>query len=101
MYEPEYSAICGNCGNPLNADDFYCRKCGTKRGEGKFEPRHNMIQCIYGPAPVKRIRKCTKCKKKWETMMMVDNQNFCPDCGAPSTIIMENGRRVFGAWFRK
>ena len=93
MYQEEwstdYEGRCGNCHSRIRDDEKYCRYCGTKRGEGKFEPYQNVMQCIYGPMPVKRVRKCTKCKKKWKTMVMIDDQNFCPDCGSPSKIIRE------------
>lgn len=81
-----YEGKCGNCHKSLDADHKYCRFCGTKRGEGKFEPYQNLIQCIYGPMPIRRKRKCTKCEKTWETFSMLDNEHFCPDCGSPTTV---------------
>jgi len=97
MYNEEwctdYEGKCGNCHKSLRDGEKYCRYCGTKRGDGKFEPYQNLIQCIYGPMPVERVRKCTKCKNKWKTNLMIDNEDFCPDCGAPSRIIKEGSQK--------
>lgn len=80
MYNEElctdYEGKCGNCHEYLREGDKYCRYCGTKRGDGKFEPYQNIMQCIYGPMPVERVRKCTKCKKTWKTKLMIDNEDF-------------------------
>ena len=86
----DYEGRCGNCHEPLMDGDKYCRHCGTKRGKGKFKPYQNLMQCIYGPRPVERTRQCTKCKKIWKTMQMIDNENYCPYCGARSRIIEED-----------
>lgn len=71
---------CGNCHAYLGTDKF-CRYCGTKAGEGAFEPYMNYEQCVYGPPPVEREHKCPDCGFNWKTHMMVDNQQFCPECG--------------------
>ena len=72
MYPEERSmdneGTCANCHQTLLEGEKYCRYCGTERGDEKFEPYRNIMQCIYGPMPVKRVHKCTKCKKKWKTM---------------------------------
>ena len=77
---------CGNCHTPLNEGDRYCRKCGTKAGEGAFEPYQQIMQCIYGPMPVKRTHVCEKCGYTWTTCLMIDDYQYCPVCGgrAPS-----------------
>lgn len=93
-WSTDYEGRCGNCHETLGNNEKYCRYCGTKRGDGKFEPYLNIMQCIYGPMPVKRIRKCTKCRKKWETLLMIDKQNFCPNCGSPAEIIEVDGKRI-------
>ncbi len=93
-WSTDYEGRCGNCHKSLQSSEKYCRYCGTKRGEGKFEPYQTIMQCIYGPMPVKRIRKCTRCQMEWETHEMVDNQNFCPECGAPSKIVFEESDRI-------
>ena len=77
---------CGNCHAPLREDDKYCRFCGTKAGEGEFAPYQQIMQCIYGPAPVKRTHVCENCGYRWTTCVMLDNQNYCPQCGGPAPI---------------
>lgn len=86
QWSTDYNGKCGNCHKSFHGDEKYCRYCGTKRGEGKFEPYQNLIQCIYGPVPVKRVRKCTKCTNLWETFLMIDREDYCPQCGAPSLL---------------
>lgn len=71
---------CGNCHAYLG-DDAYCRYCGTKAGEGAFEPYMNYEQCVYGPPPIEREHTCQACGFSWRTNMMIDNQQFCPKCG--------------------
>lgn len=93
MWFTDYEGKCGNCHGELKDGEKYCRYCGTKRGDGKFEPYQNLMQCIYGPMPVKRVRKCTNCSKTWETMLMIDHEDYCPDCGAPTEIIEEDGQK--------
>lgn len=81
-WSTDYTNRCGNCHSMLSEEDKYCCCCGTKRGEGKFEPYKNIMQCIYGPMPRKRVHECTLCNYTWDTMSMIDNQKFCPECGA-------------------
>jgi len=88
--EIDRSCTCGHCNAHLRDGDKYCRKCGTRRGEGAFVPSMTMMQCIYGPAPVRRVRKCTRCGKTRETFLMIDNENYCPDCGGLTKIIEED-----------
>ena len=39
---------CGNCHAYLG-DDQYCRYCGTKAGEGAFEPYMNYVFTVRHP----------------------------------------------------
>lgn len=71
---------CGNCHAELNGDK-YCRICGTKAGEGAYEPYQDLMECIYGPMPVNRKHVCTNCGYSWTTCFMVDDQKYCPKCG--------------------
>ena len=51
----KYSIVehrCGKCWSYLHETDNFCRKCGTKRGEGEFNPEHNIMQVVYGSPPV-------------------------------------------------
>ncbi len=91
-WSTDYSGRCGNCHERLGKNDKYCRYCGTKRGEGKFRPYQNLMQCIYGPMPVKRVHRCKKCGKKWETILMIDDEKYCPDCGGISKIVEVEGK---------
>lgn len=72
---------CGNCHNHLEPGDKYCRICGTKVGEGAYEPYQDIMQCIYGPMPEERTHMCKRCGYKWETCLMIDDQAYCPKCG--------------------
>ena len=77
---------CGNCHAPLGEDDRYCRKCGTKAGDGAFEPYQQIMQCIYGPRPVERTHVCPACGFTWTTCLMIDNEKYCPKCGAEAPV---------------
>lgn len=43
-----YDGYCGNCHRRIGENDKYCRRCGTKKGEGAFDPFYNEIQIVYG-----------------------------------------------------
>ncbi|MBR6873548.1 MAG: hypothetical protein IKN17_08610 [Ruminococcus sp.] len=77
----DYTNRCGNCHAFLGEDSF-CRYCGTKRGEGKFEPYSDEPQCVYGPPPIPRVHNCKNCGFEWQTCMMIDYQLYCPKCGS-------------------
>jgi len=83
----DYKDKCGNCHETLMDGDKYCRHCGTKRGEGQFKPYLNIMECIYGPMPVKRKHICNTCKTIWERELMIDQEHFCPNCGGNVDII--------------
>lgn len=72
---------CGNCHAYMNPEDKYCPVCGTKAGEGAFAPSQNLMECIYGPRPVERTHICKRCRHKWVTCLMLDQENHCPKCG--------------------
>jgi len=77
---------CGNCHAYLEPEDRFCRICGTRRGDGLFEPYQNLMQCIYGPMPVERVHVCSSCGYRWTTCLMVDRETFCPSCGGRSNV---------------
>lgn len=83
----DYKNKCGNCHETLQSDDKYCRRCGTRRGEGEFLPYKNVMARIYGPKPCERIHQCRKCSYTWTTVMMVDNLKYCPKCGEEAPVI--------------
>lgn len=87
-WSTDYDGRCGNCHEKFeSASDKYCTYCGTKRGEGKFEPYENVIYCVYGPMPKKRTRECIKCGHKWTYTAMLDKQKFCRQCGGDSKLV--------------
>lgn len=81
---------CGNCHNLLEPGDRYCRLCGTKVGEGAYAPFLNLMQCIYGPAPVNRTHTCPTCRYTWETFLMIDDEKYCPKCGGSGLNTIED-----------
>lgn len=83
-WSTDYEGRCGNCHSRLQENDKYCRHCGTRRGEGAFEPYQNLMQCIYGPRPVERKHRCTQCPHTWVSCLMVDDEDYCPECGSPA-----------------
>ncbi|MBQ9809332.1 MAG: zinc ribbon domain-containing protein [Ruminococcus sp.] len=76
----DYEGRCGNC-HKLLGGDAYCRYCGTKAGNGSYEPYEDIVQCVYGPMPVDREHVCRKCGYKWTSCKMIDDEWFCPICG--------------------
>lgn len=82
--EPTQSQ-CGNCHNHLQEGDKYCRLCGTKVGEGAYEPYQDVIQFIYGPMPFERKHACKICGHSWITCLMVDKEKYCPECGGSAS----------------
>lgn len=72
---------CGNCHAFLEAEDKYCRICGTRVGEGPYEPYQDLMECIYGPMPEDRTHICKSCGYKWTTCKMLDEEKYCPKCG--------------------
>ena len=89
-WEDEEDGICFNCHAHIGKEK-YCRWCGTKAGEGKFEPFQDLskYQCIYGPMPVERTHTCEQCGFEWTTCSMIDEQEYCPKCGGSAPGIEE------------
>lgn len=82
---------CGNCHFCMEEGDQYCRLCGTKRGEGNFEPYKNITKYIYAQELKERKHICQKCGYKWKTIKMEDKEKFCPRCGGLAPIVDESG----------
>ncbi len=77
----DYENRCGNCHAYLRPGDKYCRKCGTERGKGKFEPYDNSPYGVYGPQ-IKMKYKCNECGYIWITNDLGgDYSEYCPQCG--------------------
>jgi len=80
----DYNGRCGNCHEIIGKDE-YCRYCGTKKGEGKFEPYDNFIPCVYG-SPDFFIHKCKKCGVEFQSSGMdVSRPEYCYKCGSRVT----------------
>jgi hypothetical protein len=86
--EIDHTNRCGNCHKPLRKGSKYCVYCGTRRGEGKFEPFINRIDVVYGP-PIKMKYHCSDCGHIWVTAAVGgDNSNYCPMCGSTNISIL-------------
>ena len=82
--------VCPACGNPWIEGDRYCRYCGAIKDEPQYVLRE--FACIYGPAPRLREHRCRRCGHTWQTMTMIDNELFCPECGGPAPAEDVEGR---------
>lgn len=74
--------VCANCKNSYREGDKYCRYCGAPLGKPDFIEED--FACIYGPPPVERTHKCEKCGFTWKTALMIDDEQWCPECGGPA-----------------
>ena len=74
--------VCAQCGREfLGDEDEYCRYCGTKRGEGVYDPARNMNAATYGP-PVIVTVECKSCGFSWiSNTFGTDFSEYCPRCG--------------------
>jgi hypothetical protein len=82
MQAPAEEARCGKCWYFLDEEDHFCRRCGTKRGEGEFNPEDNVMEEIYGPPPAEYCFTCQACGLEWTESLMINFNKFCPQCGA-------------------
>ena len=77
----EDTEFCGNCHAYFRDGDKFCPYCGTRRGEGAFEPVDNRALCVYGP-PITASYRCDGCGYEWTVRRLgTDNSKFCPKCG--------------------
>ncbi len=90
----DYEGRCGNCHKFFGEGDLYCRYCGTKAGEGRYEPYDDIMQCVYGPPPTERLHTCNECGYSWKSWAMIDNERYCPKCGGAVTAA-ETGDPLF------
>ena len=81
----DHEGRCGNCHAFLNGDS-YCRFCGTKAGEGRYEPYNDDVGTIYGPPPRRRKFTCSKCGYIFKDWTMRDEIGYCPECGCSVTV---------------
>ncbi len=83
--DDEVEEVCANCGMEfLSDEDMYCRICGTKRGEGEYDPSNNFNACVYGPPMIAKIR-CENCGFSWTSSFWgTDFSKYCPRCGQES-----------------
>ena len=82
---------CGKCWGFLSEEDNYCRQCGTKRGDGDFNPESNVPQVVYGPPPLDHKFECRSCGLTWTEYLMVNFNRFCPRCGKKSLDVNASG----------
>ena len=71
--------VCSNCKKSWIEGDKYCRYCGAPKDKPDYI--NISMGCIYGPMPIDRKHACKKCGYTWTTCLMIDNENFCPECG--------------------
>ena len=74
---------CGNCHKPMKYEDKYCSYCGTRRGEGAFDPFDggNAHVILYGSPDIVRYR-CSKCGKTWiQATFEKEDVSYCSICG--------------------
>lgn len=97
MKDRNYTDRCGNCHYLLKPGDKYCRKCGTERGKGAFEPFLNQMDVVYGP-PIKSKYKCKACGHIWiSSVLGGDRTDYCPECGEKTAELV---RQEVGRFFR-
>ncbi len=83
-----YTGRCGNCGTHLPIGAKYCIKCGTRRGDGLFEPMSNNCDILYGSPGLFKMQ-CSECKHTW-IMSSFDRECHCPECGNMAYAIKED-----------
>ena len=93
----DYTGLCGNCHNKLEPDDKYCRKCGTKRGFGKFEPYFNDT-CVYYGSPLIFKYRCKDCGTEWQYTGYNEGR-YCPTCGKLTDNFMEPPKELWAELF--
>ena len=77
--EERKHAVCANCRQAYITGDKYCRYCGAPLGEPEYIPED--LAFIYGPPPTERKHICRNCGHTWTTFLMIDKEEFCPECG--------------------
>lgn len=81
IHETNTRNRCGNCHAKLIKGSNYCYVCGTKKGEGKFEPFYNAMTCVYGP-PIFQVVTCKNCGHKFNVNSLGgETIKYCPKCG--------------------
>lgn len=84
-----YEGKCGECREEIEDDYKFCAHCGTKVGEGSFEPYENYNECVYG-APQDYTLKCTKCGYTIEDSTMDGIPSYCPYCGIEAEVTIKD-----------
>ena len=79
--------VCANCRKTYRREDKYCRYCGAPLGKPEYIEER--FACIYGPEPMRRTHTCTKCGYSWKTVLMIDEESWCPQCGGPAPCAAE------------
>ncbi len=85
----DYESKCGECRKEIEDHFNYCIYCGTKVGEGSFEPYENINECVYG-APCDYIIDCDECENEHIIKNSMDGYpDYCPDCGSEADVTFE------------
>ena len=92
---------CGKCWGYLGVEDKYCRMCGTKRGDGVFNIKNNVVQALYGPEPTGYKFQCRSCGLSWTENLMVNLNEFCPKCGKKQLNTIEHIEAVSNSSVQK
>ena len=83
-----YKDRCGNCGAHLPEGYKYCAVCGTRRGDGLFEPPSVFTNLLYGSPGLFKM-KCSTCNHTW-VMSSYNREGYCPKCGNKVHAIKED-----------
>lgn len=75
----DYTDRCGNCHQKIDPNFKYCTNCGTRRGEGAFEPYRNEAFVLYG-CPTHYYFRCDECGHEWDEISF-SLSRYCPNCG--------------------
>lgn len=74
---------CNNCGNNILENDRFCRYCGTKKGEGSYNPEDDIIADLYGP-PTYEYHICGNCGRRFKMIIFDISNAYCPECAKKS-----------------
>ncbi len=77
----KYKWQCRNCKNEMEKGAKYCQWCGTRAGNGVFQPHDNEVQGLYGSWYVMKV-KCSNCGNEWSSSGTAGHiKMFCRECG--------------------
>ena len=86
-----YNNYCGNCHRVFFGNEQYCSYCGTKRGEGSYNPFRTIFGCLNGSLDYITYR-CDQCGREWREWEAENLDRYCPYCG---NMAMRIGKSAF------